>query len=157
MKLFTLLPCALCAIAFPPLSAAEMEKIVPNAVQLTAEVRQEQRPELHRAINLKFLNRGNAPEKLTITTHWFTTTGDVFKVDTFHGIQILTRTNTSTGLDSGIVPAGGRIGGWVIAVRRENGELLIVKASGQRFEALARTPGALPKEPGPLPALKPAP
>ena len=93
------------------------------------------------------------PQSITVTTFWI-------GADFLGGLRLLaadphswtidTDHNIAYESDSG---PHALIQGWVVTARdTKTRALLAVKGSSAAFEALARTPGALPEKPGPIAA-----
>ena len=144
----------LAATAFPSHSA-ELERIVRSRleVSVTPIMLPASKPAERRSLAIKLRNLLTGAAKMQVVevaTYWI-------GAGPPRTVLAVNRTvcSTSTGQlhmpnqDSG--PQTARIEGWVVTARdRTSRELLAVKASSAALEALARTPGALPEEPGPV-------
>ena len=156
ISLLTLVGLAATALPSP---AAELEPVVRTRMALTVApaVRLPSAKTADRrslSVRLHSLLSGAAARlSVMLTVHWFGGGADGAP----RTVLAINRTScgTSTGnmtvpnQDSG--PQTVRIVGWVVTVRdSQSKELLAVKGSNAALETLARTPGALPAEPGPV-------
>ena len=152
LSLFVLVSLTATALPCP---AAEPERIVHSRLEIivTPIVLPAPKPAERRSLALKLHNllRGAAAMQVVeVATYWI-------GAGPPRTVLAVNRTvcSTSTGQlnmpnqDSG--PQKVRIEGWIVMGRdRASRELLAVKASSAALAALARTPGALPEEPGPV-------
>lgn len=139
---------ALFALAFmaEPLRAADAppERIVPSAVRLTVLPNgSDPKPSQRRTMEIKVHNNGTTAETVNVLTAWFTE-GDRQRGAESGQYTLLGREWGGHNVDSDAKgPSTEKLTGWVVVVRRSNGDLLAVKGSASRLEAIARTPGSL--------------
>jgi hypothetical protein len=153
MKLRILLPSLLCTFAVylsadePKPVPAKLERIVPAQMRLTVvPTASDPRPSRRRTMEIRIDNNGPQAETVNVTTSWFTE-GDMLRDSVRRKYTLLSREHGLYKVDSDHDgPHTEKLTGWVVVVRRANGELLAVKGSPQRFETVARTPGAIPEK-----------
>lgn len=128
--------------AKPKAEPAKLEPVVPGVLRLEAKQNKtDPHPAKKRTYNVLIKNIGSFNESIAITIYQIS--GETVTDTLSHNLSnfgIHYQTSYSAAMD--VAPENG----WVMVVKRKTGELLGVKGSAQRFETLARTPGAL-KEP----------
>jgi hypothetical protein len=158
LSLLTLMALAATALPSP---AVELEKVVRSRVDLSVNPAT-RLPSTgkgeRRSLTLKvrsLLSGAAARLQLEVTTFWF----GGGAADAPRTVLAINRlfAGSSTGhmnlpnQDSGLQTV--KIEGWVVTIRDpQTKELLAVKGSSAELETLARTPGALPAQPGPVQA-----
>lgn len=144
MKLCTLLPSLICFFAVH-CSAAEPERIVTSGIKLEAHAgKGDPHPTKHRTYDVRFANTGKVNEAIEVWTYWFTGT-NVTRTTLVEFPRFIPTATNGYAVELDVAPENG----WAAVVRRKAGGVLAVVGSGQRFEMLARTPGAVPTEPSP--------